>query len=147
VAHDHQSSRFGRVEGIQTAGNRECGGSDPADASELLSAGPDPNARDKHGATALMHASVYGLESVVKLLIQHGADLNLTDSEGRTALMYAAAGGFSGLRNQYYVDAIPILLANGADPDKRDNAGETALEIATKLKHQFAVELLKPAGH
>ena len=51
------------------------------------------------------------------------------------------------VREGYYVDAIPHLLANGADLDQRDNSGETALDIVTKLKHTYAVELLKAGQH
>jgi len=107
-------------------------------ALELLKAGANPNARDQHGATALMHASAYGFESVVQVLLQNGADVHLTDYKGRTALMYAAEG----VDRQYYVDAIPLLRANGADLNRRDNDGKTALDIATELEHKYAIELL-----
>ena len=114
------------------------GFSDEDVALELLKAGANPNARDEHGATALMHASAYGFESVVQVLLQNGADVHLADYKGRTALMYAAEG----VDRQYYVDAIPLLLGKGADINRRDNDGKTALDIATELEHKYAIELL-----
>jgi hypothetical protein len=99
----------------------------------LLEAHANPNARDE-GETALMHASFYGYEDAVKLLIQYHADVNLVDHKGRTALMHAASGE--------YVDAIPLLLAAGANPNARDSQGKTALDIAKDSKHRIAEELL-----
>ena len=119
---------------------------DDAVTRELLKAGADPNSRDKEGATALMQASAYGFENVVQLLIEHGAEVDATDANGRTALMYAAEGTTIE-RHEYHVDAIPLLLAHGANASRRDSSGRTALDIATKLKHTYAVELLKPARH
>jgi ankyrin repeat protein len=108
-------------------------------AHELIKAGANPNARDRRGATALMHASAYGYEDVVRVLIENGADVNLTDYNGRTALMYAVGEE----NRQYFVDAIPLLLAKGADASRRDKDGKTALDIATSLKHKYAIELLQ----
>jgi len=42
-------------------------------------------------------------------------------------------------------EVVPGLFS--MDVDKRDNSGETALDIATKLKHTYAVELLKAGKH
>jgi len=42
-------------------------------------------------------------------------------------------------------EVVPSLFS--IDVDKRDNSGETALDIATKLKHTYAVELLKAGKH
>ncbi len=103
----------------------------------FLTAGADPNAADDHGATALMHASYYGYENEIKLLLAYHAALALKDDHGRTALMYAAEG--------MYVDAIPLLLAQGADPHSRDVDGLTALDLARKSGNHFAVELLESA--
>jgi ankyrin repeat protein len=108
------------------------------EVSEIfLAAGADPNARDDDGATALMHASHYGYENEIKLLLAYRAAVDLKDDHGRTALMYAAEG--------MYVDAIPLLLARGADPRWRDVDGQTALDLAKKSGNQVAVELLESA--
>ena len=103
----------------------------------FLDGGAQIDAQDDRGATALMKASGYGFEEVIKLLVDRHADVNLKDNSGRTALMHAAAGKF--------VDAIPHLLANHADLYARDGEGHTALEIARRSKNQVAVEMLSAA--
>ena len=51
----------------------------------------DVNCKDKKGDTALIVATKYGDEKIVKLLLDLGADTNLTDAEGKTALDHAKA--------------------------------------------------------
>jgi len=103
----------------------------------LLDAGANPNSKDRHGETALMHAADYGFDESARLLIQHKADVNLTDAGGRTALMHAAAGK--------YVDAIPLLLAAKADLHARDPEGKSALDIAKASGNEAAAELISAA--
>lgn len=106
----------------------------PGEAKILLNGHANPDAHDRKGTTALMHASADGLDASVKLLIEYKADVNLGDNTGRTALMYAASGK--------YVDAIPLLLAAGADPSIRDAQGKTALDLAKEVHNDVAAELL-----
>jgi len=47
------------------------------------------NLQTRNGNTALILASLYDDESVVRLLLERGADLTLRDSDGRTALYWA----------------------------------------------------------
>ena len=48
------------------------------------------NTTDRHGATPLMHAVLYGNSALVRRLIEQGADVNAADHSGATALMWAA---------------------------------------------------------
>ena len=58
----------------------------------LLKVGADPNARDRSGKTALIHACQQNSDAdVVQLLLQSGADPSTLDSSARTALDYAQA--------------------------------------------------------
>ena len=53
----------------------------------LLKRGTNVNARDEQGATALMHAAVYGSPEVMKALLDKGANPNIANGAGSTALM------------------------------------------------------------
>jgi uncharacterized protein len=64
---------------------------------QLLRAGADVNARDRHGQTALMLAAHRGYREMVETLVEGGADLNLTAKYNLSALMLAVtAGHFAG---------------------------------------------------
>lgn len=61
----------------------------------LLDSGISPNAKDKHGRTALHAAAMLGQVELARFLLSKGADINARDQEGRTPLMVSAsAGGF-----------------------------------------------------
>lgn len=103
----------------------------------LLAVLADVNARDPHGATALMLAleprttlqkSPQRMINILETLIQAGADLNLQDQKGNTALIRAAQVG--------NLDAARLLFNAGADTQIRNQAGFTALEVAAQ--HGFA---------
>ncbi len=55
----------------------------------LLAKGPDLNAKDSLGRTALMNAVIGGDLEIVRMLVEQGADLNMEDNQGRTALSLA----------------------------------------------------------
>ncbi len=55
-----------------------------------LKKGADLNARDRRGATPLMHAAAFGSLDAMKLLIAAGADVNASNSFDATALVWAA---------------------------------------------------------
>src|SRR5512135_2845418 len=59
----------------------------------LLAKGADPNAADKYGTTALMHACESPDPVLAQVLMNAGADVNRVDSGGWTALMTAAEAG------------------------------------------------------
>ncbi len=49
------------------------------------------NHQNHAGQTALMMASLFGREDIIKLLLEHGADPQLTDYHGNTATKLAQA--------------------------------------------------------
>jgi hypothetical protein len=65
----------------------------------LLDSGISPNAKDKHGRTALHTAVMLGQVGLARFLLTRGADLNARDRDGRTPLMVSASlGGFDTFR-------------------------------------------------
>ena len=90
----------------------------------LLSAGTDPNIKDKKGNTALHDAVLGSDDEVALLLIQSGADVSASDNEGATPIYLAAAMGQSRV--------VSALLAHGASPDV-GMEGVTPLHVATGI--------------
>lgn len=82
----------------------------------------DPNLRDASGRTALMQASLAGLEEVVTELLDRGADVNAKSQEEQTALMLAADAGA--------LEVVKLLLAKGADAKAKDRDEWTAVQYA-----------------
>ena len=89
----------------------------------LLSAGADPQVRDAHGATALMHAAGYrsNLE-MIQLLVDAGIELDAQDDDGWSALSWAAAFGTM-------PQTVELLLDLGSDASLANHAGDTALDL------------------
>jgi len=127
----------------------------------LLDAGADVNGRDEGGQTALMLASIHGVEGayemhskqkfpqrddqpkadwpkLVKILLRAGADPNLQTNDGLSALMAATARG--------HEDICRLLVENGADVNLKEKSGMTALAIAQATKHQAIEEMLRAAS-
>ncbi|HEV8066271.1 MAG TPA: ankyrin repeat domain-containing protein [Planctomycetaceae bacterium] len=86
----------------------------------LLRLGADANARDDHGTTALMLATVVADGRMVQTLLDHGADVNAKNRAGATALMWAVGDR----------DKVRSLLRRGADVNARADSGRTPLVIA-----------------
>lgn len=55
----------------------------------------DVNHQNRAGQTALMMASLFGREAIIKLLLERGAKPDLTDYQGNTAEKLAQAQGLS----------------------------------------------------
>ena len=107
----------------------------------LLGAGADPNAANVLGRTALMFASSYGQDTIVKLLLDRGAKPNIVpnDHSSWTALMAAAARG--------HAITVALLLQNGADPNIKSKDGRTAIELARAEGHSEVVRKFSAIGN
>ncbi len=126
----------------------------------------DVNLINRHDESALMLASLKGLEPAVRRLIERGADVNKT---GWTPLHYAATGGHVGivrllLEHHAFIDpespngttplmmaarygsgeAVKLLLEEGAVPTARNRLGLSALDFACMGERPDAVRLLAP---
>ncbi|HEX7222533.1 MAG TPA: ankyrin repeat domain-containing protein [Candidatus Limnocylindrales bacterium] len=67
---------------------------------ELLGAGADPNARQRHGYTPLHAAAENGNEAMVERLLDAGADPAAATDDGRTPADLARAGGHDKLASR-----------------------------------------------
>ena len=106
--------------------------------------------------TGLMIASYFGLERVVKLLLEmDGVDLNSTDDiYGRSALSWAAENGHKAvvkllLRRRAKVGlkaAVKLLLKKGDKAGSKDKDGRTPLSYAAANGNEAIVQLLLDTG-
>ena len=79
-------------------------------------------ARDVHGHTPLMFASMNGHAGIIKALLAAGADVNAANKGGETALILACALG--------HLEAARALVAAGANVNAVDEDGSTPLNLA-----------------
>ncbi len=123
------------------------------------------------GYNALIAASEYNQEDIVKLLLNNGANVNLTSEHGITPLFVASVNGHENivklmLKNgananfannrgitplmeasaNGHKNIVELLLNNGADVRAKSNNGLTALDLAVANKHKKIEELLKKEG-
>jgi len=107
----------------------------------LLAQKADVNAKTTDGRTPLHIAAVQGVEDspeIAKMLIANKADVNATDSHGRTPLFGAAYFG--------YEPIVKVLLAAKANPNVKDSEGRTPLQMATAVRRQRIINLLRAYG-
>ena len=110
-------------------------------ADLLIEKGADIEARDDDDINALVYASTYNNEEMVKFLLEKGADANTvceiknehTDISP-TPLMNAAYKGNTNIIN--------ILLENGADINYTTDYGMTALMYAASFNQFEAAKVL-----
>ena len=129
-----------------------------------------PDYKDKL-STALLVASCYGLDPVVKLQVEQGADLELANDvqltplmiaverkNGRVAKLLVEAG--ANLDSRDVRNRTPLamaaqtgqprmaklLLEAGADLESRDDWGRTPLAVASLYNHSRTVKFLLAAG-
>jgi len=113
----------------------------------LLAGGPDVNARDWMGKTALLHSceNVHMDPQLIAILLAAGANPNLADRGGKTPLMSAALG-LGGEDKAPARTALRELIGAGANANARTVTGGTALMDAAGEGDIEAVELLLKAG-
>jgi uncharacterized protein len=116
---------------------------DLAAVLELLRAGADVDARDRHGQTAVMLAAHRGHRDVVEALVAAGADLNVVAKYSLTALMLAVVAGHPAVAR--------TLTRAGADLGVRGTgapgfAGKTAYDLAVVREMVELYADLAPAG-
>ena len=105
-------------------------GGHPAVITALLSAGADPNGKDRGGNTPLHWAASEATPAVITALLDAGADPNGKNSGGSTPLHWAAGGGSTPLHwaaGGGHPAAITALLDAGADPNGKNSGGNTSL--------------------
>jgi ankyrin repeat protein len=91
----------------------------------LLSAGADPNHKNKSGWPVMLQAISQSKPEVLKLLLDSKADANATSPNGWTALHLAAGQG-----NREMVE---LLLSHKADVNVRNDEGQTPLDLAKSV--------------
>ncbi len=95
----------------------------------------EPDAKDDHGRTALMHAAENGHERIVELLLDMQVDPGAKDDCSRTALSLAAGKGHEHIAQ--------LLLQSGrVDPQGAAVWGRTPLYYAVQGGHLGVVKLL-----
>ncbi|EXL42962.1 hypothetical protein FOCG_14520 [Fusarium oxysporum f. sp. radicis-lycopersici 26381] len=92
----------------------------PDVAKQLRNLGLDPNARDEHGQTPLLHATVAGLVKMVRLLCESGVGVNMPIFDDDKTAFFCAV-------RLKTVDAVQVLLHYGADLHHRGHSGRTVL--------------------
>lgn len=90
------------------------------------------------GTVGLHVASHFGLDLIVKTLLDRGAEANLIDDSGRSPLSLAAGEGHEAV--------VRLLIEEGIDLDSRDRSGQTPLARAVLEGHQDIIRLLIDAG-
>ena len=109
----------------------------------LLSAGADPNAADKIGATALHRAVRTRCAEAVRVLLSHGADVRRPNGSGSTPLHLAVQNtgrggtGAADARAQQ-AEIVELLARHGAEPTDTDDGNKTVIEsIAASWLKEF----------
>ena len=105
----------------------------------LLAAGADPNAKGRHGATALHVTAFGGNAEAAATLIDGRTDPGAGDSDRETPLHWAMGKGGN-------ARVIAVLLGAGADVSARTDRGNTALHLAPWHGRVDAIVALLEAG-
>ncbi len=103
----------------------------------LLKSGADINAKDGYNSTALMSASISGLNQnidIIRLLVDQGADINIKDNSGRTVLWLAVM--------EDHQEIVSVLIELGADINIKNDEGVTMIDTAKRYGRSDMVELL-----
>jgi len=112
---------------------------DPAETVKVsVDAGPDLNATDADGSTALHVAAKKGQTDAVKALIEAGANVDTKDAEGDTPLHIVAKKG--------QTDVARALIEAEANPNAKDDDRNTPLHVAVKKGQIEIARALIEAG-
>ena len=105
-------------------------------ASELLGNGYNPNCKDFHRETPLIHAVTEGRLAVVEVLLAHpNIDRNSKDVDGNTSLSLAA--------EYEQKEIVQLLLAHpNINLNSKSKYGKTPLSLAAEYGHKEIVQLL-----
>jgi ankyrin repeat protein len=109
---------------------KACRLGDVKTAESLLSAGVDPDAPDRYGATPLYYAASFNQSEIVQLLLAYHADpnarvsINTRDASQTTTTPLQSAAGLGNVR------ITRILIAAGASVNTKGASGRTALLAA-----------------
>ncbi|HUG76917.1 MAG TPA: ankyrin repeat domain-containing protein [Burkholderiales bacterium] len=106
---------------------------------KLLPTGLEPRPREKspEGVRAMFYAIEKGNLVYAQKVLAMNFDPNLHHDNGYTPLAYAALKGA--------VPMIELLLRNGADAAMLTREGDTPVELALRMGHAEAADLLKRA--
>ncbi|KAJ5247039.1 hypothetical protein N7468_002022 [Penicillium chermesinum] len=114
--------------------------------STILELGADVNSRSPHGRTPLMQAARYGLNQVVRLLLENGADVHHADNDGLQALHWVSRLKARSQNPTEMLDCIHALLDYGADVNAPTLNGSTPLSLALTAFCPSRDQALRDAG-
>lgn len=109
-------------------------GEHPEEVIELLEAGADIHACNRHGRTALHTAAKAGFTRVIAVLLEKGAKVDQVDEKGNTALFAAITSGIK--KVEKLGECIALLLENGANPNHINKQGKSIPQLLSKTKHE-----------
>ena len=103
-----------------------------------LQQGHSVDKKDSDGKALLYYGSVYGLQSIVRYLLDRGADIHQKDREGNTALHWAARYGKT--------DVVRLLIECGANFEEQNKVMETPAYLAAWNLHSETLNFLLQLG-
>jgi uncharacterized protein len=127
---------------IDALGERAAIGDDKT-VDLFLTAGMDPNARNREGRTPLLLAAMGGHDDIVDTLLRYGAEANMEShhgglEQGKTPLMFAAQYGHETI--------VESLLKYDAQVSETTAYGKTALMFAAESGYLAIVKTLLALG-
>ncbi len=108
------------------------------EATALLDAKVDPNAKGFNGLHPLPMACIMGSPEMVRLLVDHGADVNVPDANEMPSLVHATS--------THNLSIVRFLLERGADAKFTDKNGKNVLMYVHGAGSLELVRLLEEHG-
>jgi len=94
----------------------------------------DVNSKNSAGCNAVMLASHYGKNGIIRILLRHGANINTCAKQGDTALMIAVNGG--------HASTVKLLIKNKARLNDR-NGKYTMKKLLKKRRKRMSRDKFK----